>query len=241
MGESLAELNSLLTSESSRTTKQWDRAAADFKSFEPVFGEVLNSRGSGLKLAIRRCEEKLREIGGPALSKYFEALRMETGKPPEGKESDPTYQEQAQKAVEKLMNAQLKERTGYDVTGWLGAIKAVWTTAPANIANDTKELERILNELEKLMQPVNKTTWDEVTDGWMIMYSVYQKLECARARILLEQVFADPVIRKNVGAAKQLHDIAELDKPPDGIVLLLKQAKKQVKQHQDDYVKAANR
>merc|ERR1719399_1579701 len=75
----------------------------------------------------------------------------------------------------------------------------------------------------------------------MIMYDCYQKLECARARILLEQVFADPLIRKNVGAAKQLHDIAEPDKPPDGIVLLLKQAKKQVKQHQDDYVKAANR
>ena len=72
-------------------------------------------------------------------------------------------------------------------------------------------------------------------------YDPYQKLECKRARIIMEQVFADPVIRKNVGAAKQLGDISQPNKPPDGVLVLLKQAKNHLQKHQDDYVKIANK
>ena len=136
-------------SDSSRTKKQTNRAAADFKLLEAELGEVLKSSGRMMKLALCRCEERLREIGGTARGKYFEALRTETGKLPE---------EQAQKAVEKLMNAQLKERTGYEVKGLLGAIGAVFTTAAAKMASDTNELERSISELEKLMQSVSSTT-----------------------------------------------------------------------------------
>ena len=157
-------------SDSSRTKKQTNRAAADFKLLEAELGEVLKSSGRMMKLALCRCEERLREIGGTAMGKYFEALRTETGKLPEDKSKyDLKYQQQAQKAVDKLMNAQLKERTCYDAKGWVGAIGAVFTTVPAKMASDTNELERILSGFEKLMQPVSNATWDEVKDAWMVM------------------------------------------------------------------------
>jgi hypothetical protein len=109
------------------------------------------------------------------------------------------------------------------------------------MTRDTKELERVLEELEKLSQLVSKTTWDEVTVLWGLMYENYRKLGCERALKIIEQLFADRQIRKQVGAARQLHDISQPNEPPDGVLVLLKDAKAQLMKNMNDYVKAANR
>jgi hypothetical protein len=160
------------------------------------------------------------------------------------KEKSPEQVSREKKALNKLTNELLQAQTGYDLEGWKGFInltRKALTTKPANMATHTKELERVLKELEELAQPVNNNTWDEVVDAWMQMYDSYENLEGARARIMLEQVFADDLIRKNVGAAHQLHDIAHANQPPDGLLVLLKAAKAQLKKNMNNYVKAANK
>ena len=67
----------------------------------------------------------------------------------------------------KQVNEQLNSMTSYDTHGFFSAARAVFTTSPAAMASDKKEIDRLQTELEKLLQPVNKTTWDEVTDSWM--------------------------------------------------------------------------
>jgi hypothetical protein len=156
-----------------------------------------------------------------------------------------------------LLDSLLNSRTSYSVEAWKGFDKALtgkegWkgfyhltfmaikmTRAVMN--SDTKELERILDELEKLAQLVNKTTWDEVTDAWELMHNSYQKLEGECARNILEQVFLDQEVREKVGAALQLHDIAQPDEPPVGVLVMLKDAKALLKKNMNDFVKAANK
>ena len=98
-----------------------------------------------------------------------------------------------------------------------------------------------MEQLEILGQVVLKTTWDEVADLWQLMYDNYQKLGCERALLIIEQLFADKELRKQVGAARQLHDIAEPDHPPDGVLVMLKCAKATLSRNMNDYVKAANK
>jgi hypothetical protein len=109
------------------------------------------------------------------------------------------------------------------------------------MSRDTKELERVMEQLEILGQVVLKTTWDEVADLWQLMYDNYQKLGCERALLIIEQLFADKELRKQVGAARQLHDIANPDQPPDGVLVMLKCAKATLSRNMNDYVKAANK
>jgi hypothetical protein len=109
------------------------------------------------------------------------------------------------------------------------------------MTRDTKELERVLEELEKLGQLVSKTSWDEVADLWGLMYENYKKLGCERALLIIEQLFADSQLRKQVGAARQLRDISQQDQPPGGVLVLLKGAKAQLTKNMNDYVKAANK
>ena len=126
-------------------------------------------------------------------------------------------------AVDKLTNHALEAKSVYGMEGrsFLALTFLAIKTRRADMAKDRKELERILVELENVAQLVDKTKWDEVTDAWGLMYSSYEKLDSLRARIIVEHVFANKVIRKNVGAAMQLHDIAQPDKPPDGVLKLL--------------------
>ena len=142
--------------------------------------------------------------------------------------------------MNKLTNELLKFPTGYGSNGFFDLTRKALTTKTTSMAGHEKELERVLDELKELDKPVNKTTWDEVTDAWLLVYDNYEKLEGARARILIEQVFASKSIRKKVGAAKQLHNIALPDQPPDGVLVLLKEAKAELKKNMTDYIKAAN-
>ena len=102
------------------------------------------------------------------------------------------------KLLGNLSDEQLFSKGGYDLDTWKGVANLKnedgWNsllakermaiqTSRSKMTRDTKELERMLEELEKLGQLVSKTTWDEVTDLWDLMHQNYRKLGCERALV----------------------------------------------------------
>jgi hypothetical protein len=211
-----------------------------------------------LKQVYKRTQDSVAaQVGEDMHADSMTSVELERGHPSE----EPHVQKESHRngqiiALQKLSCELLMAKTCYDMTGWKGfaALKtkegwegflqvkiAAMKKKRSHLSRDEKELERILEELEKLSQSVTKSNWDEVTDLWELMYDRYRKVEGERVLLILEQLFADKEIRRDIGAAKQLHDIAQPHEPPEGVIKLLKQAKGRLKVYLTDYVKAANR
>jgi len=218
-----------------------------------------NFESKTLKLtsSLEMVEKEMRKTGGKAMTCYLEELHKRTKQfaIAEGGGDTLDASTSVDKSLQKLSGGLLMNKTTYDIPppmsmdalkqgrfdGFMSLTVMSLKASRSKMSRDTKELERVMEQLEILGQVVLKTTWDEVADLWQLMYDNYQKLGCERALLIIEQLFADKELRKQVGAARQLHDIANPDQPPDGVLVMLKEAKATLTKNMNDYVKAANR
>ena len=150
------------------------------------------------------------------------------------------------KAIAKLramaLTRALERETAYDLNGGkIATVRKALTIDPTQMSKDLKNIEYLLIALEKAQEPFTKTTWSDTVDSWLGMRKLIKKLEAERAQHVLDCIFSDKEVSDALGGAVQFKKIANLDAPPDGLIIKLKDGPgKHIKDHYYDYVKALN-
>ena len=147
------------------------------------------------------------------------------------------------KAVAKLrglaLTCALERETDYDLNGRIATMRKVLTIDPTQMSKELNNVQFLLTTLEKAQEPFAKETWSDTVQTWLGMRDLIKKLDSERALHVLDCIFSDAKVREGLGAAVMFNGIANLDAPPDGLLLKLKAGPgHHIKERYYDYVKA---